>query len=32
MPLVDKRTGEIEYVVLHDPEVVKRLEAMTLVS
>ena len=32
LPLVDKRIGEIEYVVPHLPEVAKRLEAMTQVS
>ena len=32
LPLVDKETGEIEYVVAHDPEVAERLDAMTPVS
>jgi hypothetical protein len=31
VPLVDKQTGEIEYVVAHLPEVVERLDAMTAV-
>jgi hypothetical protein len=31
VPLVDKRTGEIEYVVAYPPEVVERLDAMTAV-
>jgi hypothetical protein len=32
VPLVDKETGEIEYVVAHDPEIRDRLHAMTPVS
>jgi hypothetical protein len=28
VPLVDKRTGEIEYVVPHLPEVARRLDMM----
>jgi hypothetical protein len=29
LPLVDKQTGEIEYVVAHLPDVAERLDAMT---
>jgi hypothetical protein len=32
VPLVDKQTGAIEYVVPHLPEVVERLDAMTPIS
>lgn len=32
VPLVDKQTGEIEYVVAHDPETRDRLDAMTPVG
>jgi hypothetical protein len=32
VPLVRKATGEIEYVVAHLPDVVKRLDAMTPVA